>query len=109
MNTKKYKAVSDALLGEAARIEDSKRPAYTANNEDCLHNFKTVALRLGITDMQAWGVYFLKHIDAIISSAKDPATPQAEALLGRFADAINYLKLGYAIYVESQDQLEAEQ
>lgn len=50
--------------------------------------------------MQAWAVYFMKHVAAIVSYAKDPNIPQAEALDGRFADAKNYLDLGYAIMRE---------
>ena len=40
------------------------------------------------------------HFDALMSYAKDPTIPQAEELTGRFADAVNYLKLGYALYAE---------
>jgi hypothetical protein len=92
------------LLSKASSIEDAKRPAYTGGNPDCLHNFKTVAARLGISPLQAWGVYFLKHIDAITSLAKDETLPQAEAIEGRFADAINYLKLGFALFTEGGRQ-----
>jgi hypothetical protein len=97
MDLKTYTETSSNLLAEASRIEISKRPAYTANSADVLFNFKSVADRLGITPMQAWGVYFLKHIDSISSKAKDPAIPQGEAMIGRYADAVNYLKLGYAL------------
>jgi hypothetical protein len=61
-----------------------------------------VADRAGITPMQAWSVYFLKHIDAICSVAKDPNIPQAEPIKGRFADAINYLLLGYSLLNERE-------
>lgn len=97
MDNKTYFEISANLLQFAKNIEDSKRPAYTGDNIDCLHNFKSVAERLGLTPLEVWGVYFLKHVDAIISYAKDKDIPQAESIDSRFADAINYLKLGYAI------------
>jgi 3-methyladenine DNA glycosylase AlkC len=97
-----YIESSEALLAEAAKIEASKRPAYTANSEDVLFNFKSVAKRLNITPMQAWGVYFLKHIDSISSQAKDPSIPQGEAMIGRYADAVNYLKLGFALMRDTE-------
>lgn len=103
MNSKRYQEVSQSLLDEAKRIEDSKRPAYTVGNEDSLHNFKTVASRLGITPRQALMTYAQKHFDSIAAWAKDPNIPQAEEMIGRFADAINYLKLGYALLVEEEE------
>jgi hypothetical protein len=102
MDLPQYNLASRNLLSEATLIEGSKRPAYTGANEDVLFNFKAVAARMGINPMQAWGVYFLKHIDSITSYAKDPNIPQGEAMLGRFADAVNYLKLGYALLIEQE-------
>jgi hypothetical protein len=95
-----YDVIAKELLDEASRIETSKRPGYTGGNTDVLKNFKSVAARLGLTPEQAWGVYFLKHIDAISTIMAKPELPVSEAPLGRFADAINYLKLGYALFKE---------
>jgi hypothetical protein len=85
------------LLVEAAKIEAAKRPAYTVGSDDVLANFKRVALRADIHPWQAWAVYFLKHVDALLTAATRADLPQAEPLVGRFADAINYLKLGAAL------------
>ena len=104
MTAEEYKESSYSLLLTADGIENAKRPAYTGANTDVLHNFKSVAARLKLTPMEVWSVYFLKHVDAILSAAKDPNIPQAEPLVGRFADAVNYLKLGYALYSEGQGQ-----
>jgi hypothetical protein len=104
MTADDYTRISAMLLDTAAKIEAAKRPAYTTGNPDVLHNFKSVAARAGITPMQAWAVYFLKHIAAITALAKDPDLPQAEGIEGRFADAINYLKLGYALHTEHAEE-----
>tara|TARA_R100000781_G_scaffold33436_1_gene24274 strand:+ start:272 stop:646 length:375 start_codon:yes stop_codon:yes gene_type:complete len=86
----------------AKNIEDSKRPGYTQANGDVLANFRKAAELSGTTPMQAWSVYFYKHVAAIMSYAKDPKIPQAESIDGRFADAMNYLKLGFYIYKENK-------
>ena len=102
MNTTEYDKVAGALLALAHDIEVSKRPGYTGGSIDVLANFKGVAAKAGITTEQAWAVYFLKHIDAILSIMTKPDLPVSEEPPGRFADAINYLKLGFAILRERQ-------
>lgn len=92
--------MGDVLAVLAAGISTAKRPGYTQGHEDVLHNFKFVAEQMGVTPMQVWGVYFLKHVMALSAYAKDPRIAQAEGLAGRFADALNYLFLGYALMVE---------
>jgi hypothetical protein len=105
VNQKTYEDVTRALLDEANGIETAKRPGYTLGNEDVLKNFKAVAARAGITPEQAWAVYFLKHIDAITAVMTRPDLPVSEAPLGRFSDAINYLKLGWALLQESEKDM----
>jgi hypothetical protein len=104
MNTARYEEVRHDLLQEAYDIENAKRPAYTGENVDVLHNFKTTAQRAGITTRQAWLIYFLKHVDSVSTWAKNPNAPQGEPIVGRFADIINYCKLGYAIEVEEAEE-----
>jgi hypothetical protein len=97
-----YDRVTGELMALASKIETDKRPGYTSGSADVLANFKRVAVRAGITPEQAWLVYFLKHIDAVTSIMAQPDLPVSEAPPGRFADAINYLKLGYALLEERQ-------
>jgi hypothetical protein len=98
----KYDDAVGELMREASRIEAAKRPGYTIGSPDVLHNFKSVAERLGLTAGQTWGVYFLKHVDAITAIMAHPELPVSEAALGRFADAINYLKLGYYLHCTTE-------
>jgi hypothetical protein len=100
VTTDQYDAVVDELMQLARSIETDKRPGYTVGSVDVLANFKRVAERAGISVEQAWLVYFLKHIDAITTIMAKPDLPVSEAPPGRFADAINYLRLGYAILKE---------
>ena len=94
------------LLNLAHEIEIAKRPSYTQDSDDVLANFKKAAELSGCTPMQVWGAYFYKHVAAILSYAKDPDIPQAEPLDSRFADAINYLKLGF--HMMKQHQIEQD-
>ena len=102
MRQDEFDVASRALLAEAARIQTAKRPGYTLGNTDVLHNFKSVADRVGITPAQAWAVYATKHYDAILSGMCRPDLPVAEALLGRFADLVNYAQLGWGLLVERE-------
>ena len=95
-----YERVADALLVEAKNIENAKRPGYTIGDADVLANFKRVASRTDMTAKQVWAVYFLKHVDAVTSIMCKPNLPVSEEPLGRFADCINYLRLGYALLSE---------
>lgn len=104
MTTADYDKVGDELIALARAIETAKRPGYTVGSEDVLANFKRVADRAGITVGQAWAVYFLKHIDAITAIMTRPDLPVSEAPPGRFADAVNYLRLGFAILQEREPQ-----
>lgn len=111
MNATEYDAVSAELAQEAEGIQTSKRPGYTGGSVDVLANFKKVAERVDtvcphcnqshkLTAANVWAVYFLKHIDAILSIMNRPDLPVSEAALGRFSDARNYGTLGYAIQQE---------
>ena len=81
LNGDSYEKCVQELELLAKTIEDSKRPGYTQANGDVLSNFRKAA---------------------IMSYAKDPSIPQAEDIEGRFADAMNYLKLGFYILKEKE-------
>ena len=104
MNSTDYDLLASGLLRLAHDIETSKRPGYTGGSIDVLANFKNVAARVGLTPEQAWAVYFLKHVDAVVSIMTRPDLPVSEEPPGRFADAVNYLKLGYALLAERTDK-----
>lgn len=89
--TKKY------LLDICQQIMDAKQPEYTQKNLDILHNFKCSAKFINIEPMEVWAVFFNKHIQSILAHAGDPTMHQAEPLETRYADAINYLLLGFSL------------
>jgi hypothetical protein len=102
VNQSAYDVVADGLMTLAREIETSKRPGYTRGDDDVLANFKRAGQQAGITTEQAWAVLFMKHIDAILSIMTKPHLAVSEAPEGRFADAVNYLRLGFAILREGE-------
>ena len=106
MNSNEFKKSQRELRKQAYRIMSAKQPEYTNNNTDVLHNFKSTAKRLGIDPMTVWSVFFDKHIQAIFSHASDPDMAQAEPIESRYADAINYLHLGFALMKERDCKVE---
>lgn len=107
MNHQTYDQVAGGLLKLARDIADSKRPGYTRGDEDVLANFKRSGRTAKVTPEQAWVVYFMKHIDAIVTHMAQPHLPISESMDGRFADAINYLQLGWGL-LQERDQADLE-
>lgn len=104
MNQKEFIETKKYILEKALDIMNAKQPEYTNKSIDVLHNFKSTAESIGITPMEVWAVFFNKHIQAILSHAGDPYMHQAEPIDSRYADAINYLFLGFAMLVEDQSK-----
>ena len=53
--------------------------------------------------MQAWGVYWLKHVFAIETYVKFGGV-KSEEIEGRFVDLINYCYLGLALIQDAADE-----
>tara|TARA_R110000744_G_scaffold247685_1_gene364197 strand:- start:177 stop:569 length:393 start_codon:yes stop_codon:yes gene_type:complete len=90
----------ERILKIAQGIMDMKQPEYTNDNEDVLYNFKTIAEMMKVPTEQVWATFFFKHVQAIMTHASEPEFAPAEPIQSRFADAINYLFLGYALLCE---------
>lgn len=100
MNKNNYEKLRKQLIELADLIMKDKQPEYTNLNPDVLHNFKTTAENLGLTAQEVWAVFFYKHVQAILSHASNPDLNAAEPISSRYADAINYLFLGYALHYD---------
>ena len=104
MNQKEFLETKKFILDKAQDIMNAKQPEYTNKSIDVLNNFKQTAKAIGIEPMEVWAVFFNKHIQAILSHAGDPKMHQAEPIDSRYADALNYLFLGFAMLVEDQSK-----
>ena len=104
MNQKEFQETRQYILDKAQDIMDAKQPEYTNKSIDVLNNFKSTAKSIGIQPMEVWAVFFNKHIQAILSHSGDPNMHQAEPIDSRYADALNYLFLGFAMLVDDANK-----
>ena len=104
MNQKEFEQTKKFIFDKAQDIMNAKQPEYTNKSIDVLNNFKQTAKAIGIEPMEVWAVFFNKHIQAILSHAGDPNMHQAEPIDSRYADAINYLFLGFSLLVDEQNK-----
>ncbi len=114
MNNMEFDLVRSILAKASDGELTTKGPDYahhaTDGSVDRLANFKGVAARLEGAPMDlttVCAVYFEKHIFAIERAVKDRKL-SSEALLGRFADARNYLDLLLACFAESNPDMVPE-
>lgn len=105
MQEAEYNRLVDLVLGTAREIADSKRPAYTIGSPDVLANFKRIGDRTNMSAEKVLDIYLLKHLDSI-TAYSDGSIDQAEPIVERFADAINYLLLKFALLVERNDAID---
>jgi hypothetical protein len=68
-----------------------------------LHNFKSTADLVGISPLEVWSVFFIKHVQSVTSHAKNPNLKESEPIKERYVDLLNYIHLGYALVKEQED------
>jgi len=102
VNKLKFKEVVDLARIEQDKLLDIKGHDYTQGNGDRLFNFKEVATMTGLTPLQVWSIYWLKHVFAICTFVKDGKV-RSEAIDSRFYDENNYNLLGLALIQEARN------
>jgi hypothetical protein len=93
------------MVEEEEKTMVSKGREYTVGSDDKLANFKDVAKNTGLTPMQVWAVYFLKHIASICNYVKDGREASNEPIQGRIMDARNYLALLRGLIEEYKERI----
>ena len=96
MDRETFDRISQELHDLSEKIMKEKRPAYTVGSTNVLENFDSIGKKLGIDPGTIAFVYFTKHVDAIANFFKG-GYQDPEPIGTRFADAMSYLKLMYAI------------
>lgn len=104
MNMKSYLELCRVIEGEEKRVEEAKRPSYTAGNSNVLHNFVRDGELQGIDPLQNLLAHYLKQVAAIVSYVRNPDTPPSEPLLSRVVDARVYPKLLLALAVDQRGE-----
>ena len=100
MTSKQFNIIVGTLDDHAMETMNKKGPEYTTGNEDVLNNFKATADKLGVDPLVVWYAYFDKQCSSIAAHVKNEKLQQAEPMISRFGDIINYAKLGYALFYE---------
>lgn len=88
------------MVAEMQNIFATKGLDY-AGEADRLANFKRIAAKLGISPLQVWGVYFLKHVDAIETFIRTGVL-KGEPFKSKIQDVFVYAPLGLGLVDEHE-------
>lgn len=91
----------DAMLKRCFKNLKVKGADYTQGSSDRLINFKRAAEEYNLTPMQAWGIFWSKHVSAIKNYIKTGGQSESEPIEERVGDAMTYLML-FCIMVAEQ-------
>lgn len=103
MTNDQFIALDSALLRRAEEILNQRKAGY-ATDSDRLANFKEGAARSGITPLQVCHLYLQKGLSVLDKFAQGREVP-GETVEERFCDAINYIRLMYALYKEQNEDI----
>ena len=95
----------DEFTCEMRNIMVEKGSSYsgaTNATADRLANFKRVAKQMGVTPIQCWLCYFLKHVDSVSTYAR--TGHESEGFRSRALDLANYALLGAALVHEGEEE-----
>ena len=99
---RKSHEVNKAIDKMANDIMGDKGPEYTLMDDDVLNNFKSTANRLNTSALKVWATYFDKQVNSVFAHVNHANVKKAESIDSRFADIINYAKLGLALFKEER-------
>lgn len=101
-----FRKVDQDLMLRCDEVLKQRGSAY-ANQQDRFANFKEIAQQVGCSPLHVCHIYLLKGMSVINKLMRGENVP-GEHEHERFADAINYLRLGYALRQEWKRSDEAE-
>ena|ERR1700693_3842673 len=92
MTFEQFDKYQSELLKEVVGMKDTKGKEY-AHSGDRFANFNRLSEELGIPNYVIGWIYTKKHLDSIVSYAKEGKIFSNEPIRGRIVDAITYLTL----------------
>lgn len=95
MNRAEFEKLDAELLAAADAVLKQRRGAYAVDG-DVLMNFKQVARETNVSTAKVWEIYFRKALNALRAVVEGGETA-GESKLERAVDALNYVRLGWAI------------
>ena len=100
----------DAFINDCLETMRVKGHDYRqGNDEDLLHNFRTVAETVDEPMMKVWYTYTFKHWAAITTFIKEGGQHESEPIEGRIKDMIVYLLLFYRMVQEGKTDKKLDQ
>ena len=102
MTQAEFKKLNKAIDKMANDIMGDKGPEYTLMHDDVLNNFKSTAKRLNTSALKVWATYFDKQVNSVFAHVNHANVKKAESIDSRFADIINYAKLGLALFKDER-------
>ncbi len=101
-----YRDIND-FLEECLETMRVKGHDYReGNDDDLLHNFRTVSRDLDVPMEKVWYIYASKHWKAIKTFIKEGGQSESEPIEGRIKDVIVYLLLFYRMVQDNKPILE---
>lgn len=102
MNKGQFRDILVGIHTKMVNLTESKGEEY-ARSDDQLANFKRQAAELDMAPDKVLMVFLNKHLDAIKNRvAKGPGTKMSETIYERIDDAMLYLALLQAMYIEQE-------
>jgi hypothetical protein len=96
----------DGFLNECLDTMRRKGHDYRqGNDDDLLHNFRSVGVAVDEDMMKVWFTYFYKHYSAVVTYIKEGGQSESEPIDGRIKDMIVYLLLFYRMTQERGRQM----
>ena len=102
MTQAEFNKLNKAIDKMANDIMGNKGPEYTLMHDDVLNNFKSTAKRLNTSALKVWATYFDKQVNSVFAHVNHANVKKAESIDSRFADIINYAKLGLALFKDER-------
>ena len=102
MTQKEFNKLRQQIDLMADHIMRDKGPEYTLMHDDVLNNFKSTANRLNTSPLKVWATYFDKQVNSVFALVNHANIKIAESIDSRFADIINYAKLGLALFKDER-------
>ena len=102
MTQAEFNKLNKAIDKIAGDIMGNKGPEYTLMHDDVLNNFKSTANRLNTSPLKVWATYFDKQVNSVFAHVNHANIKKAESIDSRFADIINYAKLGLALFKDER-------
>lgn len=101
MDDKVFKDLREKLTKDRFSLCDKKSIEYTRHSKNRLANFERIAEKYQVSREVVLAVYLEKHLDGIADYIKEGGKGDvSEPVIGRIADAQNYLDLLAAMVAE---------